>query len=110
LSRDEFYDSTLRELFREFVVAKRRTEDEADIRLNQAWNTANFVGLAFGGKLPRWESVKARIDAARLQMLEGRARMEGFSRTLGVPLRKASSEALEALQRMRERQEAAAHG
>ena len=42
---------TLRELFSEMVVAKRRNDRQYESVIHQAWHTANFTASAWAGKL-----------------------------------------------------------
>ncbi len=50
----------IRELFREFVAAKRRMRDEAEARVIHAWHTAVFVGQAWAGKLKSLKEILPR--------------------------------------------------
>jgi len=44
LSRDEFWRLTIREVFQEFVIAKRKARSEFNQAITQAWYGAKFVG------------------------------------------------------------------
>lgn len=83
---------SIRELFREFVAAKRkaRLERERDICL--AWNTAALVGSAWAGKLPKLETLlaplRAKAPLTQHQRAEQhRAALSVLAERYGIPLR-----------------------
>jgi len=70
-------------------------QDERERALCQAWEAAALTGAAMAGKLPKLEKLLREIRPApkRISLAE-------ISRTLGIPMRPASPEAIAALQRL----------
>lgn len=78
------------------VVWRDRSERE----LTQAWMTGLFLNQAMAGKLKPLATLLAQSQPVKpgLQMTD----LALLSEHMGIPLRKASPEALDALRRMRE--------
>lgn len=95
MSREQFHDSTIRELFREFVAAQRRAEDEYFRGTAVAWQTAALTVQAMNGKLPKLSTLLQRRKAVgdlKMQLTE-------VSKIVGIPLRPASPAAILAFKR-----------
>lgn len=79
---------TLRQLFREFVLAKQRREEERDRDISHAWHVAAFSRQ---DKLPRLETLlvsKSQPSRQQTQTVsEQRTMLEALSQMIGVPLR-----------------------
>lgn len=81
------------EVFREFVVAKRRDVDEATTQAAQTWSIGLRVGQALAGKLPDLKVVLAQVtgQTTRQTVDEQRTVLHMISHRYGIPLRKAKS-------------------
>lgn len=78
MSREQFFDSTLRELFREFVVAKRRWEDDRQRDVHLAWQCVRIFIM----------SHKSTATGTQLRLPELRT-------LLDLPVRRQSLDQLE---------------
>jgi hypothetical protein len=86
LSRDEFWDLTLRELVREFVVHRRRQMDRHDDEMSIAWTTA---ALMRQDKLPKLEKLLIRNQRLRQQTPhEQRAVFNQLAASMGKRIKK----------------------
>lgn len=90
-------------MFREFVAAKRRAEDEAERATVHAWLVANFGAAAVVGKLPPLDEVLARQRLHRQQTAEQQlARLEVLGAHLGLSVKPMSESTKRALLRLKE--------
>jgi hypothetical protein len=86
LSREEFWDLTLRELIREFVVHRRRQMERHDDEMSIAWTTAALMRQE---KLPKLEKLLIRKQQMRQQTpAEQRAAMQTLAASMGTTLKK----------------------
>ena len=77
---------TIRELFREFAIAKERRANEREAALSLAWHTAAFHRVE---KLPKLETIlqKARRSGPQTPA-EQRTMIHILSDQLGIPVRR----------------------
>jgi hypothetical protein len=79
---------TMRELFREFVVAKRASKRRVQHDIAVAWQTANFTRAA---KLPELDKVLAPTNTPSRQTIkQQRSVLEAISKSYGLTLRKVA--------------------
>lgn len=79
----------LRELFREFVAAKRKAQSERERDVCNNWQTAALVGSAFGGKLPKLETLLKQVAPPKKQDARTKQVMvEALAETYKLPIRK----------------------
>lgn len=69
------------ELFREFVVAKRAAEDDAERDLALAWQVASLAARALVGKLP---DLKTLLDGARVSRRSERSLSDLRRQVVGI--------------------------
>jgi hypothetical protein len=74
----------MRLLFREFVVAKQRAEDEHDARMTLAWTTAALTGRK---KLPELKTLLAKREV-RQNTRQLVASLQMISEVFKIPLGK----------------------
>lgn len=81
----EFWDVTLRELYREFAIGKRRLEDRITEQTSLAWT---IESLHRAKRLPSLETLltKRRKQTAK----EMGAKLREISQHFNIPLRKAT--------------------
>jgi hypothetical protein len=91
-------------LFREFVAAKRRVEDDAERDMVSAWEIANLTAAARVGKLPPIDELISRRRQAktRLSPAAQRSQLAMVSEHIGVAIRPLSDAAKHALARLKE--------
>lgn len=86
---------SIRELFREFVAAKRKRRADLERDLSHAWYTANLAGAAFGGKFPDLKTVLEKSKPPVPQTAqEQRSALESIASTMGLKLYKRSKKGL----------------
>lgn len=85
------------------AAAEWRAQRDAELTMVRAWQMAALTGSAMAGKLPKLETL-----LKQMQPRSTRLSLEHITRTVGVPMRPASPEALAALERLKVR--TAAHG
>jgi hypothetical protein len=79
------FDLTIRELFREFVAARERAQDEHDRLITQAWWMANLSRK----KPPALSTlIKQRHTEVAQTVSQARTVVEILSAQYGIPLRK----------------------
>jgi hypothetical protein len=84
LSADQIWDSTIRELFRELVVAVRRAREDVQHDKALAYYVAALSRLDRLPPLERWLAVLPR----RQTVAQQRHVVEHLSERLGIPLRR----------------------
>lgn len=86
LGREEFWDLTLRELIREFVVSKRLNLNRYDDEMTIAWTTAALMRQE---KLPKLDKLLARHQTLQQQPRKEQLMViQSLSAQLGIPLRR----------------------
>lgn len=92
MSREAFWELTIREFYRELVIQKRQREEEWDRDVAQAWHTVRLWAITRPkGKLPSLkETLALRKPKKPPTLTQQRAVLDILSAQMGIPLRKAS--------------------
>jgi hypothetical protein len=80
---------SIRQIFREFVAAKRKAQSERERDITSAWNTAALTGAAWGGKMP---DLPKLLEKSRPQLPQDvstmRVMAETVANTIGLKMTK----------------------
>jgi hypothetical protein len=94
LSRQEFGRLTIRELFREFVVAKEQRWLEAEARTVQAYQTVLIYFAARGKKrMPKIDQFLPKRETGPQDAQQLKSTLTVMAAQYGIPLRKAKRSA-----------------